>query len=420
MPKTKKQSKKSKVLNWLKPTSTAKGMLLFAIAFAIIGGSYMVFKSFAFRPDSGDHICAVKRDSTVWCWGGGKDGELGNGLFTNSLRPVQVKNMKGAVQVGFGDDHSCALKLDGTVWCWGNNDYGELGTGTYTSTGLPVQVKNSAGTGPLTGVIQLSSTSYYNCALKTDKTVWCWGYNTYGQLGTGSRINSTLPVSVLSTTGTGKLSSIKSVATALTHACAVKIDSGLVCWGSNFYGELGNGIHRDLQSPVTAYINNVTQVVVNDLATCALKTDKTVWCWGGNMSGQLGNNTYGDSTVIAPVKSISGTGKLTEVVQISSYSNHVCALRTDTTLRCWGNNRNGELGYGQMYDVDIPVPVIVKGIGGVGNLTNVKQVNALFSNTCARLIDNSLYCWGNNDYGQFGNGTITDGKPSPVKSLFTY
>ena len=170
------------------------------------------------------HVCVLKIDGTVWCWGDNSMGELGNNSTTQSNVPVQVTGLTGVTTIGAGGyNHTCALKADGTVWCWGNNASGELGDGTTTERHSPTQVTG------LTGVSVIATTTsfYGTCVLKTDGTVWCWGQNGVGELGDGTVTNRLTPVQVTGLTG------VSVVSTSNSTVCALKIDGTVWCWGSN-------------------------------------------------------------------------------------------------------------------------------------------------------------------------------------------
>ena len=321
---------------------------------------------------NGSHSCARKSDETVWCWGLNSSGQLGDGTTTNRSRPVQVVDLSGVVSVDTGYDYACALKSDTTVWCWGGNGNGTLGDGTTTNRSRPVQVKDSTGLSYLTGVTQVSTGSGHACAMKSNGSAWCWGWNHYGILGSGGPASS-IPKEVPNiTTATqiraGAWNSCAVLAngtmtcwgyTALLnsnaglngitlvsrskgqHICAIASDQTLKCWGYNDHGQVGIGNTTDRTSPVTiAGFESALSVSSNNHTTCAVKTDGTPWCWGWNAFGQVGVASTASQLVPIAVSGVTG------VAQISAGYSHTCALLTDTTIKCWGDNRSGQLGNG--------------------------------------------------------------------------
>ncbi len=144
----------------------------------------------------------MKSDASVWCWGDNSDGQLGDNTKTERLTPVQVKGsggsgtLSGVIEAASGETFVCAAKGDGSVWCWGRNDKGQLGNNTTSDSLTPVQVKGAGGSGTLTGAVTLAAGQKHACAVKSDRSVWCWGLNDKGQLGNNTTTNSSYPVQV--------------------------------------------------------------------------------------------------------------------------------------------------------------------------------------------------------------------------------
>jgi alpha-tubulin suppressor-like RCC1 family protein len=324
------------------------------------------------------HTCAVKTDGSLWCWGANWSGQLGDGHvhFPYSNIPVQIMS-SGVSSVALGGDHTCAVKTDGSLWCWGRNNYGQLGDGhvhdPYSNT--PVQIMSS-------GVSSVALGFYHTCAVKTDGSLWCWGYNYYGQLGDGTNIDSDTPVPITS--------GVSSVALGFYHTCAVKTDGSLWCWGYNGYGQLGDGTYIGRETPVPI-TSGVSSVALGFYHTCAVKTDGSLWCWGYNGYGQLGDGTSGWGTEKnTPVPITPG------VSSVALGGNHTCAVKTDGSLWCWGANWSGQLGDGTRVQKSTPYPVITP--------AGALSISVGGSHSCAIKTDGSLWCWGYNSSGQLGNG----------------
>ena len=260
---------------------------------------------------------ALKSDGTVWAWGLNSNGQLGNGTITNSSTPVQVSGLTNVVAIAGGGAHSLALKSDGTVWAWGLNSNGQLGNGTTTDSHTPVQVEGPGGTGDLMGVVAIAGGSDHSLALKSDGTAWAWGYNSNGELGNNSTTGSNTPVQVEGPGGTGYLMGVVAIAGGSSHSLALKSDGTVWAWGYNYDGELGNGT-----TTTTSPYGSSTPVQVLGLGgsgfftgvaiaaggdhSLALKGDGTVWAWGDNADGDLGNNSTTESNT--PVQTIGLTG----------------------------------------------------------------------------------------------------------------
>ena len=229
------------------------------------------------------HTLALKSDGTVWAWGYGYYGQLGDNNITDSHSPIQVKDSSGSgyltgiTAIAAGNDHSVALKNDGTVWCWGYGVQGELGDGQNVPRLLPVHVLAPSGSGYLTGIIAIASgvEDDHTLALKNDGTVWTWGYNAQGQLGDGTTMDSNIPVQAIGLTG------ITEIAVGGELALALKNDGTIWAWGLNY---------TSTPAQVSG-INGVTAIAAGYGQCIALKDDGTVWIWGYNSNGQLGDGT---------------------------------------------------------------------------------------------------------------------------------
>ncbi|HVY40069.1 MAG TPA: hypothetical protein VHM31_19150 [Polyangia bacterium] len=341
------------------------------------------------------HACAIRTDRTLWCWGANDSGQLGDGTTTSRPLPVQVTALgPTVVEVSVGDLYTCARKFDHTLWCWGNNVSGQLGNGTTADSLTPVQV-----TALGTTVAEISAGDLFACARMNDHSAACWGS---GPLGDGTSTPSLSPVPIAAFGAT-----VAEISTGDGTVCARKMDGTLWCWGFNTFGAVGDGTTTDRLSPtqVTTLGATVASVSVGDIFACATRTDGTVWCWGTNDHGQLGDGTT--STRLLP----SAVGALPGVAgSISANGRHACAQAGSGALSCWGWNGAGELGDGTTIDRHLPVPV-----SGLPN--GVLQVStAVNQNSCAALADGSIWCWGDNAFGQVGDGTSVR-RAVPVRVL---
>jgi len=332
-----------------------------------------------------DHSCAILKSDEVKCWGWNEFGQLGDGTTTRRTTPVDVSNIATATDIALGQIHSCALLKDGKVKCWGS---GSLGDGTV----VPTEVSG------ITTAIGIAL-GYHSCALLSGGKVMCWGYNAVGQLGDGTTTGRLAPVEV-----SGIMTAIN-VALGYYHSCALLTGGEAMCWGLNDEGELGDGTTTDRLTPVeVSSVTMATNIALGYYHSCALLTGGKVMCWGANNAGQLGDGTITDR--LTPVE-VSG---ITTATSIALGGYHSCALLTGGKVMCWGNNEYGQLGDGTITDRRNN-PVEVSGI------TTAIGIALGGHHSCALLTGGKMMCWGNNEYGQLGNGNTRD-SPAPVEVIW--
>ena len=353
-----------------------------------------------------NHTVALKNNGsnvTIWGWGSGSYGELGNSLYTGSVTPVQAGTLSGAVSISAGYNCTLAIVNDGSLWAWGNNGNGQYCNGNTTSSNAPVKA--------LTGVTAVSAGYIYTETIKIDGTVWGAGYNPQGQLGNGSTTSST---SLTQALGINVRTLGLSIAGGYRYSIALRADGTVWSWGYNGNGQLGNNSTTSSSIPVQAYgLTGVIAVSAGYAHTVALKSDGTVWAWGYNGNGRLGNNSIVDSPIPVQVGGLSGL----TVVAISAGYDHTVVLINDGSVRAWGYNIKGQLGNGS--NTESHVPVTVTGLGGSGN-PFVTAISAGYEHTVALISNGSVRTWGYNGQGQLGNGSTTDSNvPISVTGLST-
>lgn len=375
------------------------------------------------------HTCAAKTDGSLYCWGQNSVGQLGDGSTTDHFAPVLVFNLGGLTNVSSvstGQYHTCAVKTDGSAYCWGQGANGRLGLGDATQRLTPVQVVGIGGSGTLSNVSQIIAGYAHTCALKTDGSMYCWGYNVYGQLGDNTTSQRLTPVQVTGVGGSGTLSNVTWISNNESYTCALKNDGAVYCWGYNFYSQLGDGgtTHRStpvqvLNVAVVSTVSNAASVGPGMSFSCFSKSDGTVYCGGVNVSGKIGDNVASGASTItryAPVqvKGVGGVGVLTGITQVRSGESFACALKNDGTVYCWGLGSSGQLG--ENSTTTRYAPVQVKDVGGTGVLSGVTAIATGYMHACAIKTDAALYCWGANAFGQLGDSSATDRRvPIQVK-----
>jgi alpha-tubulin suppressor-like RCC1 family protein len=290
------------------------------------------------------HSFAIKQDNTLWTWGRGNQGQTGVNYTATLSSPVQIGALSDWAQASAGRFISAAIRSNGTLWTFGYGPEGGLGQNNTISYSSPTQV------GSLTTWLQVNAGRYSMGAIKTDGTLWTWGQNQDGKLGLGTTsINTSSPIQV------GSLTNWKQInfSNSFDFTAAVKTDGTLWAWGGNIYGNLGTNNMTDYSSPVqVGALTNWAQVAVGRYGIRAIKTDGTLWSWGGGSYGANGQNNTTDYSSPVQVGSDTNWGKVA-----SADDEIVGAIKTDGTLWTWGNNSYGALGDGSVVRTSSPTQV---------------------------------------------------------------
>jgi alpha-tubulin suppressor-like RCC1 family protein len=391
----------------------------------------------------GDSSCAVLSDRSARCWGGNQAGQLGNGSFTTfSVTPVVVNGLADVVDLRVGGSHACAVLLDGTARCWGNHSSGQLGTNLIGATSSLTRTPNAVV--GLSDLTQIATGKAFSCALRSDGSVWCWGDNGFGQLGTNTfSSNANVPLGTIGLTGADVLGA------GSDHACALRDDGAGWCWGSNVDGKLGNGLlpWQMILSrfPVAVSVpSGATSVDGGTRHTCMASATGPAHCWGTQLGGRLGNGRDANALTPVPATALGSPSLLSDacavtwgqlqcwgsnvdgrlgggstagrvlapvavpspsdVVHVASGRTHACSVGSDGTVQCWGKGTSGQLGNGAVVTSAAPVPV--------SGISTAIAVGVGLRHSCAVLADATVRCWGANDYGQLGNGsTVSSAVP---------
>lgn len=284
--------------------------------------------------DAGEfHCVALKNDGTVWSWGKNADGELGDGTNTNRYTPVQASGLSGIVDISCGiGNFTLALKNDGTLWAWGDNVNGQLGIGSNINKKIPVQVKN------ISNVTAIDAGRFFSLALTSSGTLWAWGTNVNGQLGDGTLTSRTLPVYIMS--------DVSSIGAGAFHSLVIKKDGTVWAWGNNSDGQLGDGTTRTIKkSPVQMIgASDVKSITGGWTHTLVVKNDGTVWVCGSDWWGELGDgiihtDTSGNfKSTLIQLSGISGARSVTGGDNFT-----IVTLQNGSVWGC-GLNSRGQLG----------------------------------------------------------------------------
>jgi alpha-tubulin suppressor-like RCC1 family protein len=360
-----------------------------------------------------DHACGITPRHELYCWGSNTAGQLGDPSITArcpetgdacSPKPVRVAGGLRYKFVSAGAGFTCALTTTGTAYCWGGNGYGELGIGSQASRSRPARVA-------IEGVnfATISAGSGHACALTTAGRAYCWGSNAAGRLGAGGTGGGhTAPVPV-----TGHLV-FRGISAGYFHTCAVTRGGQAYCWGRNNQGEVGNAPRALAAAPARVAGGTAFRLVeaANQFDySCGVDSGGALRCWGANCFRQLGVDSLTEQcgTPAMPCSTtpaaVNAPGTFESVGVAFSHS---CALEASGALLCWGDNNQGQLGNGTIGTQNVP-PGAVTG----GATYRAFAVGRQF--TCAITTDGVAQCWGLNDHGQLGDGTTESrGVPAPL------
>jgi len=331
---------------------------------------------------------AIDANGSLWMWGYNGEGQLGiesgnsRDKQGNPYQTVPLKVMDNVVSVSRGNKHTAAIRTDGSLWAWGYNMYGQVGNGAVRSSAAPVKVMDN--------VAAVSCGEEHTAAIDKDGTLWAWGKVSYlGNNGTGNDTGEfgtevqTVPVKVMD--------NMAAVCCGDYHTAAIDKNGALWMWG---YITLGNGSTENSFVPVKV-MDNVVAVSCGERHTAAIDKNGALWTWGWNLYGQLGNGATEQGNILVPTKVMDN------VAAVCCWAYCTAAIQTDGSLWTWGAN---------------PGSGLMLGNGGVGNAKNrydetVQTVPmkildnvAAVSDGIALKTDGSLWTWGSNSYGGLGTG----------------
>lgn len=356
------------------------------------------------------HTCAVTPKGEAMCWGANWAGQLGDGTTESRSHPTTVSGLdSGVTSISVGGSRGCAVQ-NGSVFCWGSNPHGQLGNGTNIDSLVPVRVSG------LNNVVSVAVGTNFTCALTGAEAVYCWGLNGFDRpgmikccmLGDGSVAEIRMaPTSVY-----GLTSGVASIAMGETHACALTTDGVVGCWGHNSSGQLGDGttVSRGVATRVSLS-EPVAAIAASGLTTCAVTMSGAGYCWGNNGNGVIGDGSTENRMVPTPV-----AGLTSGATMIATGGLHTCAI-ADTvrsawgaaggSLRCWGDNQYGQFGNGTKAGSYAPMPIDTASViaASMGSYHSCALVNRMAIEGADRKVVGVAQCWGNNEAGQIGDGT---------------
>ncbi len=351
------------------------------------------------------HTCGRRTNDAIYCWGQNFYGQLGDGTTTNRSAPVPIVTPPGVtfVQLAAGHDFTCARATTDALYCWGRNDGGPLGDGTTSHRPVPTLVTG----GHL--FAQVAAGGSHACGRTTAGAIRCWGSNGSFQLGDGTSTTRTAPTPII---GVPPGTVFTQVSVAQGYSCG-RADTGSIwCWGDNAYGNLGIGnadfptVPTLVQTPVGVTFETIEAGLSH---SCSRSSASDFYCWGRNHLRQLGVDGGLQDRVAPTLVTALPAGMTFSVIKSGGW--YSCALSAAGALYCWGYNLDGALGVGGTGNrndptlVTVPPGTLFAGVSGGNN------------HTCGWTTAGDLYCWGNNQVGQIGDGTVSPNRTVPTKVL---
>ena len=349
-------------------------------------------------PLDGEHTCFVDAAGAAFCFGDNGNGQLGDNSYSDRRTPVPVVGLSSNVsKITTGRLHTCALLDNGSVNCWGLQNDGRLGTGS-SDTGEILTPTPTSSFGSGRYAVDIAAGDSHTCVILDDGTVRCWGEGGSGRLGGGSTIGRTTPTAT-SSLGSGKTA--VAISSGERHTCVVLNDGTVKCWGTNVYGQIGNGQN------VVSYPNptstssfsggrSAVQVAAGNQHTCAILDDGNASCWGWNQYGQLGIGSSSNAIRTPSDVSMGDINGTFRSLSLGYY--HTCGVLNTSQALCWGGDTGGVLGDGG-FTANQNTPVYVTNLSNGDQILNI---TASHEHTCATFTDGSLRCWGDNGEEKLG------------------
>ncbi|HEU4410862.1 MAG TPA: hypothetical protein VFS43_36755 [Polyangiaceae bacterium] len=296
-----------------------------------------------------------------------------------------------------GANHTC-VRDHSIAHCWGWNKHGQLGRSENVGD-IPNPTPTLVDDADLGEVRQLALGYYHSCALRRDGRVLCWGSNFVGQLGTATNVGPGAYTPTPTLVDDANLGEVRQLALGDSHSCVLRQDGRVLCWGRNKFGQLGTTTNEDTETPTPvpqvvddADLGEVRQLALGDSHSCALRRDGRVLCWGSNAFGQLGTATNMGHGAYIRTPTLVNDADLGEVRHLVLGGFHSCVLRQDGRVLCWGRNDSGQLGTAATAVTGTPTPTLVDD----ADLSEVQQLALGGFHSCALRQDGRVLCWGRN------------------------
>ncbi|MBP9742306.1 MAG: hypothetical protein KBD37_03010, partial [Burkholderiales bacterium] len=356
------------------------------------------------------------------CWGSGEDGQLGNGIMESSSNiPQKVAPPQGTsaalsfTQLVAASETFCGLDKNSLIYCWGDGMNGQIGNGAKNSVAIPTLVS-----GNLKFSMLLEAGTNTFCAKSTSNYIYCWGINTHGEAGIGSTQNMEITVPTQIAMAQGKYVKLNALTATDGNFCG--FDSTYIyCWGRGNSGQIGNGLTYDQAGPTQIKYSYVptslpTSIIGNQYSLCTLINSRA-YCWGYGLDGEMGNNTTMQKNPFASAVTMPTNGDLFK--SISATTSSFCALSTNGLIYCWGNGWYGQMGNNNEDNNLTPSVVSYANPTFASDTAAITKIVGAGDTFCALNSQGHVYCWGYGLNGETAQG-VEQNTESPTPIMFNY
>jgi uncharacterized repeat protein (TIGR02543 family) len=371
------------------------------------------------------YSAALTSNGRLFTWGYNGYGQLGDGTTVRKSTPTEITNRFSLstgdkiIQVSLGEYHSAALTSNGRLFTWGLNYYGQLGDGTTTNRSNPTEITSRFSLATGDQIIQVSLGYEHSAALTSSGRLFTWGSNRYGRLGDGTHSNRSTPTEITNRFSLATGDKIIQVSLGNVHSAALTSNGRLFAWGDNDYGQLGDGTTINKSTPteirnrfILATGDKIISVSLGYLHSAALTSNGRLFTWGWNYSGQLGDGTTSNKSNPREITSRFSLATGDQIIQVSLGYDYSAALTSSGRLFTWGSNGYGRLGDGTTTSKLTPTEITNRFILATGD--KIISVSLGEYHSAALTSSGRLFAWGDNDYGQLGDGT-TINKSTPTE-----
>lgn len=337
---------------------------------------------------------AITMNGDLYSWGSNTYETVGNGSTGDTFTPTKI--LEDVISVCFGTSHGAAITSDGSLYMWGDNQYGQLGNGKATTSGQATPVKI------MDNVASVSLRGAHSAAITKDGSLYMWGDNQYGQIGNGTEKKQTTPLKVLE--------NVSSIDIGEYHSAAITLDGSLYIWGDDFHMDstTGGRWRVSKRRAPEKILSDVVSVSLGDYHYAAITRNKDLYVWGDNGFGQAAGQSMGYQSKPAKIMS--------DVISVDLGSFHSSAITADKSLYMWGRNDKGQLGNGNTNNISAPAKILDDVLISLLSTNNNNYNDGSPNFSLAVKENGTLYVWGENSQGQVGNGSIFD-KDEPFMAL---